>query len=120
MFYGTHTCKVDDAGRVPIPAKFRRELKGIVILTHLADKCITAYPLAEWEKMGKSLVSSSLDRAKARRLKRVIFGNAFPENYDGQGRVRLDPMLRQYAEIKDTVSIVGMNTYFERLDQETM
>lgn len=120
MFYGTYEHRVDDKGRVPIPAKFRRALGGAVILTHLADKCITAYPISEWDKLGKSLVGPTLDREKARRLKRVIFGNAFPERFDNQGRVLLPALLRQYADIKDTVDIVGMNTYFEIWNHDSL
>ena len=118
MFYGTYEHKVDSKGRMPIPARFRRALRGALILTKLADQCIVAYPPGEWEKLGKSLEGqAAIDRAKTRKLKRVIFGNAFSADLDEQGRVLLPPMLRQKAGIGDAVTIVGMDNYFEVWDQ---
>lgn len=118
MFSGNYEHKVDFKGRVPIPAKFRRELKGALILARVADPCITAYPMTEWEKVGKKLGSSVIDKARVRDLKRYLIGNAFPSNLDEQGRVLLPPTLRDYAGIKDNVIIVGTGERFEIWDQD--
>ena len=118
MFSGNYEHKVDLKGRVPIPAKFRRELKGTLVLARVADPCITAYPIAEWEKVGKKLGSSVIDKARVRDLKRYLIGSAFPSNLDDQGRVLLPQPLRDYAGIRDDVTIVGTGDRFEIWDQE--
>jgi len=113
MFFGEFEYKIDDKGRVPIPPRFRRELREGVILAPGVEKCITIYPLAEWKKLAESLTGSSVTQSKLRRLKRAIFATAFSLSLDGQGRIALPISLRQYAEIVDEVIIAGANNYLE-------
>jgi len=113
MFFGEFEYKIDEKGRVPIPPKFRQELKdGVVLITGI-ESCITAYPLSEWKKLADTLTGGSVTRSKLRKLNRALFASAFNLNTDGQGRVALPPPLREYAEIEDEVIIVGANNYFE-------
>ena len=113
MFFGEFNYKIDEKGRVPIPPRFRRELKDGVVLVPGAEKCVNAYPLSEWKKLATALTGGSLTRSKLRRLSRAIFATAFSINIDGQGRVALPVPLREYAEIVDDVVIAGANTYLE-------
>ena len=113
MFFGEFEYKIDEKGRVPIPPKFRRELKEGVILTPGIEKCIVAYPLSEWKKLATTLTAGSVTPSKLRRLNRAIFATAFSLNIDGQGRVALPIPLRQYAGIEDEVVIAGANNYLE-------
>ncbi len=113
MFLGEFDYKIDDKGRVPIPPKFRRELREGLVLTQGIEKCIVAYPLAEWQNLADTLTSGSLTPSKLRRLNRAIFATAFSTSLDGQGRVALPVPLREYAEIVNDVVIVGANKCFE-------
>ena len=113
MFFGEFEYKIDEKGRVPIPPKFRRELREGVILAPGIEKCITVYPLPEWKKLAETLTSSSVTLSKLRRLNRAIFATAFSISLDGQGRIALPIPLRQYAEIVDEVIIAGANNYLE-------
>ena len=117
MFFGEYEYKVDEKGRVPLPPKFRRQMKDGVILTRLTDKCITAYPVAEWKRVAESL-AKAVAPANFRKLNRAIFGSAFNASFDGQGRVVLPPPLRAYADIEDTVAVVGINNYVEIWNKE--
>jgi len=113
MFFGEFEYKVDDKGRVPIPPKFRQELKGGVILTTGIESCITAYPLSEWNKLAADLTAGPITRSKLRKLNRALFAAAFSLDVDGQGRITLPVSLREYAEIGDEVIVAGANNYFE-------
>lgn len=113
MYFGEFEYKIDEKGRVPIPPKFRKELKDGVVLTPGAEKCITVYPVAEWKKLAKSLTGSTVVPAKLRRLNRAIFAAAFHIYMDVQGRIALPVSLREYAEIIDEVVIAGANDYLE-------
>ena len=113
MFLGEFEYKIDEKGRVPIPPKFRRELREGVVLTLGIEKCITIYTLAEWKKLAATLTTGSVTRSKMRRLNRAIFATAFSLNIDGQGRIALPVLLREYAGIEDEVVIAGANTYLE-------
>ncbi len=118
MFLGEFEYKIDEKGRVPIPPKFRRELEEGVVLTPGVERCVNAYPLAEWEKLAATLTTGSVTPSKLRRLNRAIFATAFSLNIDGQGRVVLPIPLREYAGIEDEVVIAGANTYLELWNKE--
>jgi MraZ protein len=118
MFLGEFDYRIDEKGRVPIPPKFRRELKDGVVLTQGVEQCITAYPLSEWKKLAASLTTGSVTRSKLRRLNRAIFAIAFSLNIDGQGRIALPIPLRQYAGIEYEVVIAGANNYLELWNKE--
>ena len=118
MYFGEFEYKIDEKGRVPIPPKFRRELKDGVVLTPGAEKCIIAYPLSEWTKMATTLTSGPVTSSKLRRLNRAIFATAFRILLDGQGRIALPVPLRQYAGIEEELVIAGANNYLELWNKE--
>jgi len=119
MFFGEFTYKVDEKGRVPIPPRFRKELKDGVVLTPGPEKCIIAYTLAEWKKLAAALTSTSpTPNSKMRRLNRAIFATAFSLYMDGQGRIAIPAPLREYAEIVEDIVIAGANTYLEIWNKE--
>jgi MraZ protein len=113
MFFGEFEYKIDEKGRVPIPPKFRRELKEGMVLTPGIEKCIIAYPLPEWKKLADTLTTGSVTPGKLRKLNRAIFATAFSTKIDGQGRIALPAPLREHAEIIDEVVVAGANTYLE-------
>ena len=118
MFLGEYEYKIDEKGRVPIPPKFRKELKEGLVLSPGPDNCIVAYGVAEWKKLADTLTSGSLAPDKIRRLGRVLFGGAFNLNLDGHGRVALPTTLRRYAQIGDELVVVGKNNYIELWNRE--
>ena len=84
-----------------------------MVLAPGPEKCITAYPLPEWEKLAANLTTGSVTRSKQRRLHRSLFATAFHLHIDGQGRVALPHQLQHYAEISDEAVVTGANNYFE-------
>ena len=113
MFYGEFDYKIDEKGRVPIPPKFRNDLKDGIVLTPGQEKCITAYTLPEWNKLSASLTGGTLSRSKMRRLSRAIFSTAFNTQIDNQGRIAIPAPLGEHAGIEDEVVVTGANTYLE-------
>ena len=118
MFLGEFEYKIDEKGRVPIPPKFRRELKEGVVLRPGVERCIDVYTLVEWKKVAAALTTGPIPRSKWRRLNRAIFATAFSLNMDGQGRIAIPAPLREHAEIEDDVVIAGANTYLELWNKE--
>ena len=118
MFLGEFEYKIDEKGRVPIPPKFRRELREGVVLMRGVESCINVYTLAEWKKVAATLTTGSVTRSKLRKLNRATFATAFNLNIDGQGRIALPIPLRQYAGIEDEIVIAGANTYLELWNAE--
>ncbi len=118
MFLGEFEYRVDEKGRVPIPPKFKGELREGVVLMPGVERCINLYARSEWKKLAATLTTGSVERSKLRRLNRAIFATAFTLNIDGQGRVALPVPLREYAGIEDEVIVAGVNTYLELWNKE--
>jgi MraZ protein len=114
MFFGEYPYKVDEKGRVPLPPKFRREMKeGVILAKGMGEKCIAVYPVREWKKLSDKLAEKAVTPANLRKLNRAIFGSAFGASFDGQGRIKLPDPLREYAGIGDTAIVVGANNRIE-------
>ncbi|HHE41998.1 MAG TPA: transcriptional regulator MraZ [Dehalococcoidia bacterium] len=118
MFFGEYVYKLDDKGRVPLPPKFRRDMRDTIVLTKGTEKCIRVYPLSEWKRIADELSSKALTSASQRKLNRAIFGSAFSTSFDKQGRIGLPMPLRLHAEIGETVVVVGVNQSVELWNEE--
>jgi len=118
MFFGEYSYRVDEKGRLPLPPKFRREMKVEVVLARGTEKCILVYPQAEWKRLADSLAAKVVAPANLRKLNRAIFGSAFSVSLDGQGRMALPPSLRSYAEIGESAVVIGANNYVELWNEE--
>lgn len=114
MFFGEYPYKVDEKGRLPLPPKFRRQMKeGVILAKGMGEKCIAVYPAAEWKRLSDSLAAKAVTPANLRKLNRAIFSSAFSTSFDGQGRITLPFPLREYAGIGDTAIVVGANNCVE-------
>ncbi|MFO8100873.1 MAG: division/cell wall cluster transcriptional repressor MraZ [Dehalococcoidia bacterium] len=115
---GNYEHRIDQKGRVAIPAKFRKEFAEGVVLTSGVDQCIIAYPASEWQKLSESYNLSPFSSSKNRDLTRFIFGNASNVELDRQGRVAIPFWLRQHARIEEAAMIIGVNRYLEIWSRE--
>jgi len=113
MFFGEYPYKVDEKGRLPLPPKFRREMKDGMILTKGMENCIAVYPITEWKRLSDSLAAKAVTPTNLRKLNRAIFGSAFSASFDGQGRITLPYSLRDHAKITETAVVVGANNCVE-------
>jgi len=120
MFSGKYSYKVDEKGRLPLPPKFRREMReGVMLAKPLGtEKCVAVYSLSEWKRLADSLATKPVTPANLRKVNRALFGSAFSASLDGQGRIALPWELRDYAEIGDTVIVVGANTCVELWNED--
>lgn len=99
MFLGTHHPKLDEKGRVTLPAKFREELSPGLVLTKGQDRSLVVWPIEEFNAYADRIREASRSDAKARAYSRVFFSSAFDQVPDRQGRVTLPPALRDYARL---------------------
>ena len=107
MLLGTHTPKLDEKGRLVLPAKFRDALTQGVVMTKGQDNCIVLWPAAEFEKHAERLNEASRSNAGVRAYLRVLFSGAFDQDVDKQGRVTLPAGLRAYANLAKDVVVAG-------------
>ena len=116
MFLGTHTPRLDEKGRLILPAKYRDELAGGVVITKGQERCLYVFPLAEFGRMTEAMSTAPVTRKDLRDYSRVLFASAFDEVPDKQGRVTVPPSLRTYAGLERDCVVIGANTRMEIWD----
>lgn len=119
MFIGEFNNKIDDKGRLAIPAKFRAELAGGAIVTRGLDGCLFIYTQIEWNKLAERLTTLPLTAANARAFARHMLAGAMDVELDKQGRVILPGYLRQSANITSQVVVAGLFNRLEVWDEKT-
>jgi transcriptional regulator MraZ len=117
MFRGNHPTRVDEKGRLKVPAEFKRvidEKYGTQFyITSLDGKVAQIYPFEEWERIEQKLASlSTFNPTKKKFLARVNYWGQQVE-MDGQGRLLIPQLLRENATIKGEVAVLGNLTYLE-------
>ena len=124
MFRGNHPTRMDEKGRLKVPAEFKRvidEKYGLKFyITSLDGKVAQLYPFEEWERIEQKLASlSTFNPTKKKFLSRVNFYGQEVE-MGGQGRLLIPQLLRQSADIKGEVAVMGNLTYLEVRNIETL
>jgi MraZ protein len=93
MFLGTHAPRLDEKGRLFLPAKYRDELSGGVVITKGQERCLYVFPQEE-------------------------FGRITDELPDKQGRITVPAALRTYAGLERDCVVIGANTRLEIWDAQ--
>ena len=109
MFRGNHPTRVDEKGRLKVPAEFKRvidEKYGTQFyITSLDGKVAQVYPFEEWERIEQKLAGlSTFNPTKKKFLDRVNYYGQMVE-MDGQGRLLMPQLLREAAQIKGEVAV---------------
>ena len=116
MFLGTHAPRLDDKGRLILPAKFREQLAAGIVLTRGQERCLYAFPMREFEEMHTKLRQAPVTSKQARDYLRVFLSGAADEVPDKQGRITIPPALRKYAGLSRDLAVIGAGTRIEIWD----
>ena len=116
MFLGTHTPRLDDKGRLFLPARYRDEVAGGVVITKGQERCLYVFTAEEFARKAEQLQATPLSAKAGRDYARQFFGSAYDETPDKQGRVTVPAGLRTYAGLERDCVLVGANTRFEIWD----
>jgi MraZ protein len=117
MFYGEYLHSIDRKGRLILPAKFREIAKGNFIekffVTRGLDKCLFMFSEEEWRSQEQKFKAIPFTKQQARTFNRLYFSGAVEVIIDKQGRILLPQYLKDFAEIKREVMIVGVSNRIE-------
>jgi transcriptional regulator MraZ len=116
MFLGTHSPRLDEKGRMFLPAKYREELAEGVVITKGQERCLYVFPAAEFARITEALRAGPVTTKAVRDYSRVFFASASDEVPDKQGRVTIPPGLREYAGLQRECVVIGANTRLEIWD----
>ena len=107
VFFGTHTPRLDDKGRIVLPAKFRDALVEGLVVTRGQDRCLYVWPRADFEQMTSRLSQTTGRGRNDRSYVRLLYSGASDEQPDKQGRVTIPPTLREYARLERDCVVIG-------------
>ena len=117
MFYGEYEHSIDPKGRLIIPAKFRQALKihdvKALFLTRGLDGCLFVFSESEWRLAENRFKQIPFTKGEGRKFNRFFFSGATELAVDGLGRLLIPKTLKEFAQIKQDVVIVGVSTRME-------
>lgn len=116
MFFGSYSPRLDDKGRLFLPAKFRDALSGGLVITKGQERCLYVFPAEEFARITEALSQAPVTAKAARDYTRVLFASASDEEPDKQGRITIPPRLREYAGLRRDCVVNGANTRVEIWD----
>ena len=124
MFRGNHPTRVDEKGRLKIPAEFKRVIDEKYAqrfyITSLDGIVAQVYPFEEWERIEQKLAAlSTFNPTKKKFLTRTNYYGQVVE-MDGQGRLLIPQILRESAQIRGEVAVLGQLTYLEVRNLEAL
>ncbi|MFZ0688060.1 MAG: division/cell wall cluster transcriptional repressor MraZ [Terriglobales bacterium] len=124
MFRGNHPTRIDEKGRLKVPSEFKRVIDEKYAqkfyITSLDGTIAQIYPFEEWERIEQKLASlSTFNSTKKKFLTRANYYGQVVE-MDGQGRLLVPQILRESAQIRGEVAVLGNLTYLEVRNMEAL
>lgn len=116
MLLGTYSPKLDEKGRIVLPAKFREELADGVVLTRGQDRCVYVFGNSEFEGFHDRIRQAPVTSKQARDYLRLLLSGAHAEEPDRQNRITIPAQLRQYAGLDRELAVIGAGTRAEIWD----
>lgn len=118
-YYGNYLVRMDDKGRIALPAKLRPPRKDRntppqeFIITLGFDGCVTLYPDEEWQRILNKLETLDFTSKDYRNFSRQLFAGAVSVTPDRQGRMLIPGHLRRQGNLDGEVLVLGSGTYIE-------
>jgi len=117
MLRGNALAKVDEKGRLKLPATFRSVIEPThgteFFVTSLRGESVRVYPMPVYAALEEQLMGSSAVKPAVMKLRTNLnyFGQA--ASMDPQGRILIHPLLRERAAIDGEVAVLGQQNFLE-------
>ena len=116
VFLGTNNPRLDEKGRLFLPAKFRDRLAEGLVVTRGQERCLYVFPMDEFMRLAGQMQAAPTTSKAARDYTRVFLSGASDEVPDKQGRVTIPAALRQYAGLSRECTVIGTGSKLEVWD----
>lgn len=113
MFLGTYEPRLDEKGRLILPAKYRDGLSAGLVLTRGQEHCIYVFPIDEFTRLADQLRAAPVSSKQSRDYVRMFLSGAIDEVPDKQGRVTIPGSLRTWADLGRDVVVIGAGSRVE-------
>ncbi len=112
MFIGRYYHTIEDKGRLSLPKTFRQHQLSWIVTRGL-DGGLFLFPQEKFREELEKLAGRTLTKRSDRAFVRYLANDAYEVKVDANGRVLLPEYLREFAQLKKEVVIVGSFTYIE-------
>ena len=112
-FMGTYRPKLDEKGRLFLPAKFRDRLAEGVVVTKGQEHCLVVWPPEVFDREADRAQEKPLTSKTARGYARMFFAGGDETVPDKQGRIGVSAALREYAGLEREVVVIGVRDRLE-------
>ncbi|WP_348519497.1 division/cell wall cluster transcriptional repressor MraZ [Bifidobacterium sp. ESL0800] len=119
LLLGTYTPKIDQKGRMALPAKMRAQLGAGMVMARGQEKCVYLLPQTEFRRIAARIQRASMGNKATRSYLRVFLSGAVEGEPDKQGRVLVPQNLRAYAGLGDEIVVIGVGTRAEIWNKES-
>lgn len=116
MLLGTFVPKLDEKGRIILPAKFMSDFANGVVMTRGQERCIYLFSQREFEELHERARQAPVTGKKGRDFLRMFLSGAAEDMPDKQHRVTIPPMLREYAGLDRELTVIGAGNRAEIWD----
>ncbi len=116
MFLGTYSPRLDEKGRIILPARFADDLADGVVITRGQERCLYVYARDEFDRVHEKIRQAPITSRDARNYLRVFLSGAHDETPDKQRRVTIPPALRTYAGLERELAVLGVGDRVEIWD----
>jgi MraZ protein len=116
VFLGTYSPRLDEKGRIILPAKFADETADGVVITRGQERCLYVFAAAEFARVHEKIRQAPVTSRDARSYLRVFLSGAHDETPDKQRRVTIPPVLREYAGLERELAVLGVGDRIEIWD----
>lgn len=118
MFIGEYNTQLGDKNRLAIPKKLREQLNGNVIITRGYERCLIMVDTSRWDTLLNQINAKPLLSLNVRDTKRFLIGGAVEVEHDSQGRFVLPESLKEFGNISDKVTFLGVGEWIEIWDED--
>ena len=108
MFSGTYRPRLDEKGRLFLPAKFREAMGDGLVITRGQERSIDVRTSADFAAFTEKFKNASQTDARLRAYGRMLFALASEQSLDKQGRITVTPELRDYAALDRECVVIGI------------
>lgn len=123
-FIGTYECKIDDKGRIKLPASLTKQMEHFaaepfVIKRSVFQKCLEVYPMKPWEKLMSKINGLNRFVKKNADFIRMFTAGVKTAELDNVGRLQISKDLTNYANLNKEIVITSAGELFEIWDKDS-
>lgn len=115
-FFGTYTPRMDDKGRVTLPARYREQFAGGVMLVRGQDHCLYAFTVDGFAEFAEAAINAPITDERTRGYQRYMLANTDEQRPDAQGRISVPARMREYAGLTKDIVVTGVGLRMEIWD----